>query len=217
MQVTKVHMSKLSFPNSHQVCMGELDPKERWALKNLCFQTVVLEKTWQSLGLQGDEPWIFTGRIDAEAPILWSPDAKNWHWKRPWCWERLKAGGEGDNRGRDGWLALPTQWTWAWANSGSWWWTGKPGMLQSMGSQRVGHDWVTEVNWAELSLSALFWFIFLLFNFLKGITLWMNQKKNTSIKFEIRYYNLIKWDYWVMGKIYIPSLSLLSHMCLLAN
>ena len=67
------------------------------------------------------------------------------HWKRPWCWERLKAGGEGDDRGRDGWMASLTWWTWVSENSGSWWWTGKPGMLQSMGSQRVGHDWATEL------------------------------------------------------------------------
>ena len=69
-------------------------------------------------------------------------------WKRPWCWERLKAG-EGDNRGWDGWMASPTRWTWVWASSGSWWWTGKPGVLQSMGSQRVGHDWATELNWTD--------------------------------------------------------------------
>ena len=72
------------------------------------------------------------------------------HWKRPWCWERLKAGGEGDDRGWDGWMASPTQWTWVWASSGSWWWTGKPGVLQSMESQRVGHNWVTELNWGRL-------------------------------------------------------------------
>ena len=66
------------------------------------------------------------------------------HWKRPRCRERLKAGGEGDDRERDGWMTSLTQWTWVWASSGSWWWTEKPGMLQSMGSQRVGHDWVTE-------------------------------------------------------------------------
>ena len=69
------------------------------------------------------------------------------HWKRPWCWERLKAGGEGDKRGWDVWMASLTQLTWVWANSGRWWWTGKPGMLQSMGSQRVGHYWLTELNW----------------------------------------------------------------------
>ena len=68
------------------------------------------------------------------------------HQKRPWCWERLKAGGEGDDRGWDGWTASRTQWTWFWAGSGSWWWTGRPGVLQSRGSQRVGHDWATELN-----------------------------------------------------------------------
>ena len=72
------------------------------------------------------------------------------HWKRPWCWERLKAGGEGDDRGWDGWMASPTWWTWVWLNSGSWWWTGRPGVLQSMGSQRVRHtEWL---NWTELYL-----------------------------------------------------------------
>ena len=69
------------------------------------------------------------------------------HLKRPRCWERLKAGVEGDNRGRDSWMASPTQWTRVWAISRSWWQTGRPGMLQSMGSQRVGHDWAAELNW----------------------------------------------------------------------
>ena len=68
------------------------------------------------------------------------------HWKRPWCWERLKAGGEGDDRGWDGWMASPVRWTWVWASSRSWWWTGKPSVLQSMGSRRVRHDWVTELK-----------------------------------------------------------------------
>ena len=68
------------------------------------------------------------------------------YWKRPWCWERLKAGGEGDDRGWDGWMASLTLWTWVSAGSRSWWWTGKPGVLQSMGSQRVGHDWVIGLN-----------------------------------------------------------------------
>ena len=83
----------------------------------------------------------------------WSPNTlATWckeliHWKRPWCWERLKAGGKGDDGGWDGWTASLTRWTWVWASSGSWWWTGKPGMLQSLGSQRVGHDWATELNW----------------------------------------------------------------------
>ena len=69
------------------------------------------------------------------------------HLKIPWCWERLKVGREGNDRGWDGWMASPTRWTWVWVNSGSWWWTGRPGMLQFMGSQRVGHDWTTELNW----------------------------------------------------------------------
>ena len=139
--------------------MWELDYKESWALKNWCFWTVVLEKTlespldWKETQLihpKGDQSWVFIGRTDAEAPILWPPDAKALtHWKRPWCWERLRAGGEGDDRGWDGWMASPTQWTWVWVNFGSWWWTGRPGVLQSMGSQRVRHDWATELNWTS--------------------------------------------------------------------
>ena len=66
------------------------------------------------------------------------------HLKRPWRWERLREGGEGDNRGWDGWMASPTQWTWVWVNSRSWWWTGRPGVLQSVESPKVRHDWVTE-------------------------------------------------------------------------
>ena len=69
------------------------------------------------------------------------------HWKRLGCGEGLGAGGEGDDRGWDGWMASLTRWTWVWVNSGSWWWTGRPGVLQFMGSQRVGHDWATELNW----------------------------------------------------------------------
>ena len=69
------------------------------------------------------------------------------HWKRPWCWEGLEAGGEGDDRGWDGWMASRTRWAWVWVNSRSWWWTGRPGMLWFMGSQRIGHDWATELNW----------------------------------------------------------------------
>ena len=74
------------------------------------------------------------------------------HWKRLWCWERLGAGGEGDDRGWDGWMTSPTRWMWVWVNSRSWWWTGRPGVLQFMGSQRVGHDWATELNWISAEL-----------------------------------------------------------------
>ena len=82
------------------------------------------------------------------------------HWKRPWCWEGLGAGGEGDDRGWDGWMASLTQWTWVWVNSRSWWWTGRPGVLRFTGSQRAGHDWATELNWTEypfISIIAEFW------------------------------------------------------------
>ena len=72
------------------------------------------------------------------------------HWKRPWCWERLRAGGEGDDRGWDGWMVSPTWWTWVWVNSRSWWWTGRPGELRFMGSQSRTRlsDW-TELNWTD--------------------------------------------------------------------
>ena len=71
------------------------------------------------------------------------------HWKRPWCWDGLGAGGEGDDREWDDSMASPTQWKWVWVNSGSWWWTGRPDVLQFMGSQRVRHDWANELNWTE--------------------------------------------------------------------
>ena len=101
---------------------------------------------------KGNQSWVFIGRVDAETetPILWPPDAKYWHLKRPWFWERLEAGGAGDNRGWDGWIASLTRWTWVWVDFGSWWWTGRPGVLRFMGSQRVGHNWATELNWTEL-------------------------------------------------------------------
>ena len=115
------------------------------------------EDSWESLGLQGDPTSPFWRR--SALGFLW----KEWRWgwnsstlatsceklthlKRSWCWERLRAGREGDDRGWDGCMASPTQWTWVWVDSGSWWWTGRPGVLQFMGSQRVGHDWVTELN-----------------------------------------------------------------------
>ena len=69
------------------------------------------------------------------------------HWKRPWCWESVKSGGEGDDLGWDGWKGSLTQWTWVWASSRSWWWTGRPGVLQFMGLQSVRHDWLTQLNW----------------------------------------------------------------------
>ena len=111
--------------------MWELNCKENWALKNLCLWTVVLEKTLESpldckeiqpVHLKGDQSWVFIGRIDVEAetPRLWPPHAKSWLIEKTLM---LKTGGEGDDRGWDGWMASPTQWRWVWVNSGSWWWT----------------------------------------------------------------------------------------------
>ena len=139
--------------------MWELDYKKSWALKNWCFCTVVLEKTLESpldskkiqpVHPEGNQSWMFIGRtgVEAEAPKFWPLVVKNWligkdsDARKDWRQED-----KGTTRGWDGWMASPTQWTWAWVNSGSWWWTGRPGMLQSMGPQRVRHDWVTELNW----------------------------------------------------------------------
>ena len=158
------------FSNSH-VWMWEFNHKESWALKNWCFRTLVLEKILESpldckeiktINSRGNHSWIFIGRTDAEAEalILCPPDGKNW----------LIVGGKNkqtnkqkqtktlmlgkiEGRRRRGqqrmrWLvASLTWWTWVWGSSGSWWWTGKPGVLQSMGSERIGHNWSTELNW----------------------------------------------------------------------
>ena len=148
-----------SFSSGH-VWMWELDCEESWAPKNWCFWTVVLEKTLESpldykeiqpVHSKGDQPWVFFGRniVKTETSTLATSCEELTYWKRLWCWELLGAGGEGDDRGWDGWMASLTRWTWVWVNSGSWWWTGRPGVLWFMGSQRVGHDWVTELNWTE--------------------------------------------------------------------
>ena len=119
------------------------------------------EDSWESLGLQGDPTspsWrrsvlVFIGKTDAEAEtlILWPPHAKSWLiGKDPNAGKDLGAGGEGDDRGWDGWMASLTRWTWVWVDSGSWWWSGRPGVLWFMGLQRFGHDWMTELNWTEL-------------------------------------------------------------------
>ena len=124
-----------------------------------CGEVQNLEKTLESpldckeiqpVHPKGNQSWVF-GRTDAEAetPILWPPHAELTHWKRPWCWEGLGAGGEGDDKGWDGWMASLMRWTWVWVNSGSWWWTGRPGVLLFLGSQRVGYGWASELNWTE--------------------------------------------------------------------
>ena len=134
-----------------------------WVLKNWWFWTAVLEKTlespldckeFQPVHHKGNQSWIVTGRTDdeAEAPILWPPGAKNWlTGKDP---DAGKDWGQEEKgmTGWDGWMASLTLWTRVWASSGSWWWTGRPGMPRFMGSQRVGCDWATELNWTSLPL-----------------------------------------------------------------
>ena len=122
------------------------------------------EDSWESLGLQGDQT--SQSQRKSVLNIHWKDSCWSWnsntlatwceeltHLKRPWCWERLKAGEEGDNRRWDGWIASLTWWTWVWASSRNWWWTGKPGVLQSMQLQRVGHNWATELSSTVRSLS----------------------------------------------------------------
>ena len=146
------------FSNNH-VRMWELDHKESSVWKNWCFWTVVLEKTLES-PLDSKKIQPVHPKRKSVLNIHWKDWCWSWnsntlatwgeeptHWKIPWCWERLKAGGEGDGIGGDGWVASLKWWKWVWVSSGSWWLTRKPGMLQSMGLQRVGHDWVTELNW----------------------------------------------------------------------
>ena len=141
--------------------MWELDYKESWALNNWCFWTVVLEKTLESplycKGIQpvhskGDQSWVFIGRTDVEAetPYFGHPMWRADSFAKTLRLGKIEGGGEGDDRGWDGWMALLTQWTWVWVDSGSWWWTGRPGVLRFMRLQRVGHDWATELNWCCL-------------------------------------------------------------------
>ena len=157
------------FSSSH-VWMWELDYKESWAPKNWCIWTVALEKTLESPFDCKIKPLILK---EISLNVHWKDWCWSWnsstlatwceelsHWKRPWCWERPKAG-EGDDRGWDGWMASPTWWTRIWASSGSWCWSGKPGVLQSMGLQRAGHDWVTLLitDHKETRKAADFWHI----------------------------------------------------------
>ena len=163
---TKFHLVKaMVFPVVKYGC-------ESWTVKKAECQRIDAFELWcwtlespldcreiQPVHPEGNQSWIFIGRTDTEAetPIVWSPDVKNrFIWKDPdagkdWRWEE-----KGDDRGWDGWMTSPTRWTWVCAGSRVWWWTGKPGVLQTMGSQRVGHNWVTELNWNLCHLSLPF-------------------------------------------------------------
>ena len=149
------------FSSSH-VWKWELDYKKGWALKNWCFWTVELEKTLES-PLDCKEIQSVHRKRRSVLGVLWKDWCSSWnsntlatwweeltHLKSPWCWERSKAGGEGDDRGWDSWMVSPTQWTWVWINSRSWWWTGRSGVLWFLGLQRVKHIWATELNWTGM-------------------------------------------------------------------
>ena len=140
-------------PSGH-IRLWELDRKEGRMPKNWCLWAVVLEKTPESpldgkeikpVNLKGDQPWIFTGRTDAEAEALvfWSPDAT--YWKSPWCWETLRAEGEEGIRGWDDWTAPLMQWTWTWANSRRRWGTGRPGVLHAV--HGIAKSWTRLGDW----------------------------------------------------------------------
>ena len=162
---TKVRLSQGCGFSSGHVWMWELDYKESWAPKNWCFWTVVLEKALESpldckaiqpVHPKGDQSWLFIGRTDfeAEIPILWPPDAESWLiGKDP---DAGRDWGQED-RGWDHWMASLTQWTWVWVDSGSWWWTGRPGVLRFMGlrSQTRLSDWI-EVIYIYMTMYNIF-------------------------------------------------------------
>ena len=136
-----------------------IDAFELWCWRR--FLRVPWTATRSNQSILKDQSWVFIGRTDAEAetPILWPPHAKSWligkesDAGRDWGQEE-----KGDDRGWDGWMSSPTRHTWVWVNSSSWWWTGRPGVLRFMRSQRVGHDWAIELNWTELILCRLYLF-----------------------------------------------------------
>ena len=159
MQIYGLHYKKTLINNN---LMWKLDYKEIWAQKNWCSWTVVLEKTLESplhykeihpVHPKGNQSWVFIGKTDVEVKLqyFWPPDVKSWLiWKGPDAgkdWGQEEKGMTEDEM--VGWHHLFTQWTWVWVNSGSWWWTGKPGVLWFMESQRVRHDWATELNWTD--------------------------------------------------------------------
>ena len=151
--------------------MWELDNKEGWMSKNWCFWALVLEKTLenpldckeiQTVHPKGNQSWIFIGRTyaKAEAPILWPPDVRADSLEKTLMLGKIEGRRKRNNRGQSGWMVSLTQWTWVWASSGRWWRTGKPGVLQPIGLQKVGHDWVTEQQLSLHDLSLHHWWIY---------------------------------------------------------
>ena len=175
----------------------------------ILFNYGVWEDSWESLGLQGD-PTSPSWRRSVLG-VHWRDWCWSWnsstlatsreeltHWKRPWCWEGLGAGGEGDDRGWDGWMASLTRWMWVWVNSGSWWWTGRPGVLRFMGSQRVRHDWVTDLIWSDLK-AGLQWV-----SNKKNLGIFLSKKNLTwwlSLKACLTNFYIVVWGEKIWGKI----------------
>jgi len=135
------------------------------------------------------------------------------HWKRLWCWERLRAGGEEEDRGWDDWMASLTQWTRVWVDSGSWWWTGRPRMLQVMGSQRVRHDWATELNWWDQMPWSLFsecWALSRVFH----SPLSLSSRGSLVLRFlPLGWCNLHIWGYWYFSQQFWFQLVLQPAQC----
>ena len=128
-----------------------IDVFELWCWRGLLRVPWTSRRSNQSI-LKEISPWcslkglMLRLKLQYFRHLMWRADS----FERPWCWEKLRAREEGDNRGWDGWMASLTQWTWVWVDSGSWWWTGRPGVLWLVGSQSIRHDWATELNWTEV-------------------------------------------------------------------
>ena len=152
---TKFHLVKaMVFPPVMYECEGwtikkaehqRIDAFELWCWKRLLRVPWTARRSNQSILNEISTEYSLEGlmlKLKIQYLAIWCEEST--HWKRPWCWQTLKVEGEGDDIGWDSWVASLTQWTWVWASSGNWWWTGKPGMLQSMGL----NDW-TELNWID--------------------------------------------------------------------
>ena len=160
---TKVHLVKaMVFPMVMYGCESwtvkkaecwRIDAFELWCWRRLLRVLWTARRSKQSILKDINPGYSLEGlmlKLKLQHLATWCEELTRW--KRPWCWERLRAGREGDDRGWDGWMTSLTRWTWVWVDAGSWWWTRRPGVLRFMGSQRVGHNLATELNWLWLSL-----------------------------------------------------------------
>ena len=165
---TKIHLIKaMVYPVVMYGCESwtvnkaehrRIDAFELWCWRRLLRVPWTARRSNQSI-LKEISPWYSLEglmlKLKLQYLATWCEELS--HLKRPWCWERLRAGGKGDNRGGDCWMESLTQWTWVWVNSRSWLWTGRPGILLFMGSPRVRHVWATEMNWIEVIVKYFTW------------------------------------------------------------